>query len=407
MRRDDLCPDVRQRLERLPPPYQAHYGVVAGAPPSDILSIDAIRLRHEAASAALARIDALARELCDPYLVSRVLTRREAVSSSSIEGTNSTLDELLSVEEAADGGASSAAKQVRDYALALDAFIPRARSEGPKIFSLELVKELHRCVMRDDPGYADVPGEFRTRVVWIGGRGDIAYSIYNPPPPSAIERCLNDTIAYMRDDDLQSMRQSLLTRMAVAHAHFESVHPYRDGNGRVGRLLVPLMMAAEGHVPLYLSSYIEANRATYMQALKAAQQRLEWHELTGFISDAVVGTEAELMATRHALSRLGKFWYSRRMLRKGSTAMRTLDILPHYPVLTGKRLAELLDVTFAAASNGLRQLVEAGILTERTGYARNRVFVAEEALRVINRPYGTEPVLSIDMEHPPDPAAQY
>jgi len=394
MRRDDLAHGVRQQLKRLPEPYSAHYAVVPLPPPEDAIALPAEALRrHQAATEALARVDTLASELKDPYLISRVLSRREAVSSSSIEGTNSTLDELLTVEETDDGGASEAAVQVRDYATTLDRLLPRAREQRHGIFTTELVQELHRAVMRGDSHYEDVPGEFRTRVVWIGGRGDIAYSTYNPTPPEDVAACLAETMAYMRCDGMQAMTQSVITRIVIGHAHFEAVHPFRDGNGRVGRLLLPLAMAAEGRTPLYLSPYIEAHKPAYYESLKAAQQRLEWFAAVGFIADAVTGTVDELMVTREALRQLRDVWQTRRKFREKSAAARALDVLPHYPVITIKRLARLLDVTVPAASSAIDQLVESGILTERTGYRRNRMFAVNEALSIINRPFGAAPNL--------------
>jgi Fic family protein len=318
------------------------------------------------------------------------------VSSSAIEGTNSTLDELLSVEETEDEKATDAAKQVRDYALALDELVPQAQQQGDALFTSELVRELHRRVMQDDAEYEDVPGELRTRVVWIGGAGNIAYSTFNPAPPDDIQACLEQSAAYMRNEGMQQMKQGLITRMAIAHAHFEAVHPFRDGNGRVGRLLLPLMMAAEGHVPLYLSPYIAEHKDSYYAALKAAQQKLEWHHLVGFLSEAITGTVQELFTTRQALQSLGQAWRLRRKLRKQSAAAKAIDILPHYPVLTIKRLAQLADVSIPAATTAMEQLVEAHILKERTGYARNRVFAAAEALQIINRPFGEDPVLPQD-----------
>lgn len=393
MKRDDLSQAVRDRLKRLPLPYQAHYGVVPLPPPEDAVPLQGVAARLSAADAALARIDTLAAELKDPYLISRILPRREAVSSSSIEGTNSTLDELLSIEETDGDEPSDAAVQVRDYALALDEFLPRARDKKRKIFTIDLVQELHRKVMAGDTKYKDKPGQFRNIVVWIGGGGNIAYSTYNPAPPEDIIPCLEETMDYMRGDGMQSKTQSLILRMAIAHAHFEAVHPFRDGNGRVGRLLLPLMMVAEQRTPLYLSPYIEKHKDAYYAALKAAQQRLEWHVAAGYLADAIVGTADELLVTREALAKLSKLWHERRKFRQGSAAIKALDMLPHYPVLTIKRLADLLDVSVPAATQAIEQLMEAGVLTERTGYARNRVFTAPEALTIINRPFGEEPVL--------------
>lgn len=392
MRRDDLCHAVRQRLRRLPAPHAAHYGIVPLPPPEEAVALKQAAPTLRAATEAIARVDALAAELKDPYLISRVLTRREAVSSSSIEGTNSTLDELLTLEETDDGSMSEAAVQVRDYALALDGMVPRVQEHRHELFDTKLVQELHRKVMRGDSQYKDVPGSFRRVVVWIGGR-DIAYSTYNPSPPDDIATCLKETMTYMRCDGVQAMSQSLVTRMAIAHAHFEAVHPFRDGNGRVGRLLLPLMMAAEDHVPLYLSPYIETHKQGYYDSLKAAQQRHEWHVAITFVADAIVGTASELMATRGALQQLRTEWEGRRSFRAGSSAARTIDLLLHYPVITARRLASLLEVSLVAAGTAIDQLVSVGILRERTGYRRNRVFAASEALSIINRPFGAAPTL--------------
>jgi len=389
MNRNELAPAVRKRLRRLPAPQEAHYGVLPLSPTEAAIDIGSARASHHRAMEMLGRIDAIAAELHDPYVISRTLSRREAVSSSSIEGTNSTLDELLSIEEE-DEGARDEARQVRDYAVTLDRFLPRAAETGPDIFTVGLICELHAEAMRSDPDYPDAPGEIRTIVNWIGGM-NIATSTYNPPPPADVPDCLGDTARYMRIEGMQAMTQSLITRIALAHAHFEAVHPFRDGNGRVGRLLIPMMMAADGRAPLYISPYIEANKAAYYAGLKAAQQRLEWAPLIGFLSDAITGSVEELVATRGALKALREDWRLRRRFRTNSAALRMLDILPDYPVTTASRMAGRLGLSMPATLTGISQLVDAGILRERTGYRRNRIFSAPEVLRLLNRPFGTEP----------------
>ena len=153
------------------------------------------------------------------------------------------------------------------------------------------------------------------------------------------------------------------------------------------------MMAAQGHAPLCLSPYIEANRTAYYTALKVAQQRHPWHEIIGFIAEAISATVGEPLATRVALREPNMVWRSRRKLRAGSSALRALDVLPHYPILTTARLASVLQVSTPQANQAIAQLIEAGILHERTGYRRNRLFAATEALSVINSPFGEEPVL--------------
>lgn len=391
MRRSDLAPDIIHRLERLPPPFASHYGVVPTPPPEDAVPLGTALACHERAIEQLAYVRTLAREFDDPYIVSRLLARQEAVSSSSIEGTNSTLDELLSLEEDATDEQRDAALQVRDYAKILDQLVPAAANEGPTIFTKELVCTLHREVMQRDRQYPDRPGAFRTRVVWIGGARDIGQSTYNPAPPSRIETSLSDTVGYMRLEGMQAMSQGLITRMAIAHAHFEAVHPFRDGNGRVGRLLLPLMMAADGQVPLYLSPYIEAHKTEYYASLKAAQQQLNWSEAVGFMAQAITGTVDELLKTRTALVTLGQNWRKRRRFRENSAALRALEILLSYPVVTAKSLAQKLTVSAPAAITALSQLAEASVVQERTGYSRNRIFVAAEVLSILNRPYGSEP----------------
>ncbi|KXV35596.1 hypothetical protein AD940_02285 [Gluconobacter thailandicus] len=277
--------------------------------------------------------------------------------------------------------------------MALERFVPSALINGRQIFQVDLIQNLHRSVLGHDASYRDTPGDFRQEVVWIGGNGHIAYSVYNPPPPAEVPYFLEETLDYMREDGMQMMTQSLITRMALAHAHFEAVHPFRDGNGRVGRLLLPLMMAAEKQVPLYLSPYIELHKQAYYAALKQAQQKLNWLPLIGFVSNAIVQTVQELRITREALRTLNAAWLSRRSFRKRSAALRALDILRDYPVLTAPRLGTLLSITPPAAHTAIGQLCQAGILRERAGYARNRIYVADEVLGILNRPFAEDPIV--------------
>jgi Fic family protein len=390
MKRSELAHEVRMSLKRLPPPFASHYGVVPAPPPEDGVAIGKALVSLTAAHAAIQEVDTIAARMVDPYLISRILTRREAVSSSAIEGTNSTLDELLAVEEG-DDESKAQSRQVRDYALVLEDVLPNARRLGDEVFSLDLIQRLHADIMRGDEDYRDPPGELRSTVVWIGGGKDIAYSIWNPPPPEDVRPCIIQTVDYLRNQGMQSVTQSLVVRMAIAHAHFEAVHPFCDGNGRVGRLLLPLMMASAGKTPLYLSPYIDVHKSEYYAALKEAQQKLNWSAMIAFIADAITASAQELMVTRDALMSLVVSWTARRRFRKGSAALRALDILPHYPVLTIRRMAQLLDVSFRQASEAVGQLETVGILTERTGYARNRIFAAVEVLSIVNRPFGYEP----------------
>lgn len=380
MRREDLSGGVRESLVRLPPPHEAHYGVVPLPCPQQMPAMGALQAEHNRAEAAFAQVDLLASAMTDSFPITRVLSRREAVSSSAMEGTHSTLDALLTVEDAeAEGGAAD--RQVRDYALALMAELPRVRDAGCEALDTALVQRLHARAMAEDAGYRHVPGALRDTVVWIGGAGSSpATSTFNPPPPALVPQCLADVMDYMQAREMQRMQQSLVARLAIGHAQFEAVHPFPDGNGRVGRLLLPLTMAAEGHVPLYLSPYLAANKPGYFAALKEAQQRAHWVPIIGFFADAVNATLAEVLSVQQRLTALRQDWLTRRRFRRGSAALRALPLLMEHPIVNIARLATLLGVAYSSAADAVADLVEAGILTERTGYARNRVFAAEEAL---------------------------
>ena len=401
MRRADLTEAVRKTLERYQPPHDAHYGVVPTPPPLGALSLSAMPPNLAAAMRGLNTARVLTATQPNHFALTRILVRQEAVTSSAIEGTHSTLDAVLSADEnestneltAAKEDTDTATTQVRDYALALEKAIVTVSAEGRAAFSRPMIEGLHRAVMSGDPDYKDEPGSIRDSVVWIGGGRDIGSSIFNPPPPGRVERCLADHVDYLRDDGMSLMEQSIIARLAVGHAHFEAVHPFRDGNGRVGRLLIPLMMAADGHTPLYIAPYIAHQKDAYIAGLKDAQQRLAYAPLIEFLSAAILATVEEAETTFAAIGQLAPVWAKRGKFRKGSAAMRALGVLPGYPIVTARRLSNELKLSFKSANEGIAQLVGAGVLTELTGHRRNRLFAARDVLRIFNRSFGEEPDL--------------
>jgi Fic family protein len=195
-----------------------------------------------------------------------------------------------------------------------------------------------------------------------------------------------DQIAYLRCEGMQHINQSIIVQMAVAHAHFEAVHPFPDGNGRTGRLLLPLMLRAAHHTPLYLAPYIAAFKTDYYEALRAAQQRLDYKPLIAHLSVAIISSVDDAETAIRRLEALREEWAIRRTFRKKSAAQRMLDHLAWHPVATTKTVQRLLDVGPVAARTALNQLAEAGILSERTGKLRYRVFQASEVLRIYNNP---------------------
>lgn len=392
MKREHLAGGVREQLRRYPPPFESHYGVVPVPPPEGIVTLGSAQAANRAAIEAIGRANALAESYPNHLLLSRVLVREEAVTSSAIEGTHSTLDQILEDEatfDPADTGDSeehhkSERRQVKNYALVLERVLRDVERNRYDALSVGLIRDLQREVVKDDPSYKYLPGEVRSNVVWIGGGGHIANSIYNPAPPDSVSSCLTDHVSYLRCDGLQQLNQSIIVRMAIAHAHFEAVHPFPDGNGRVGRLLLPLMLAADGHTPLYVASYLSQNRPAYMDGLKAAQQRLEYAPLIEVMALAVSSAVQRAELAHQSIQALATDWQARRKWRKNSTPYRALELLQSNPVVTAKSLAVAMSVSQQAANEAIKLLVETKVLRERKGYKRNRVFAAVEVLQIFS-----------------------
>ena len=327
-----------------------------------------------------------------------LLVRREAVSSSRMEGTWSTVDEILSPVDPDVG--RSATASVRGYANALMQGVQAVMSDGLTALMPALLCDLHRRVMQKDPGFAGVAGRRRTPgqpgdVVQIGSIGRKEDSIYNPAPPKHVKRCLDDLLAWMSDESIlqpgdAGMGMVLPIRMAVGHAHFEAVHPFSDGNGRIGRMLWALQMVAAGRLPLYLSSYVEAERTEYGEALQEAQKQLKYRRIIEFVCRAIIASSEEEADTHRALQDLPAEWHRRGKFRRGSSAARSLDILLRMPLLTIKLLAAELGVSLQAASDGMNRLERAGVVRDRSGHGRGRIYAAEEVISVLARPFGAD-----------------
>ena len=229
--------------------------------------------------AGLPRLDSL---LNLDRLVLSLLVKREALQSSRIEGTFSTIDQVLTPGELYDKKEKSARASVVGYAHALESAFQRAKKSGVKILTPLLIKKLHKEMMSHDPEYRGRPGVLRSETgvyATIGGLGRPENSTFNPAPPKHVKRTLEKNLSWLRDETLIEMSQagmapSLVVRLARGHWHFEAVHPFSDGNGRVGRMLLTLQMVCEGYAPLYLSGYIEAYKQAYYEALKQAQMKL-------------------------------------------------------------------------------------------------------------------------------------
>jgi Fic family protein len=389
MRKSDLSPDRQQLLV----PLDSHPGALALVPPPTPKHLQLPGLRGEIAKAheALGRLQASVASLPNRNLVTRTLDRREAVRSSQIEGTSSDIDEVFTFEATgSDDGLPSDVVVTLNYVRALEYGLQEVGRDGIRALTVDLIKELHARLMEGVRAYGAPPGELRTRQNWIGGVR-IYDAKFVPPPPARVLECLQDLVNVLQyvPDEEDFFEVPLVMRMAIVHAQFETIHPFLDGNGRVGRILLPLMLAAEGYPPVYLAGFLKANQDMYYQTLGAVQLRGEWTEWVRFVAAGVEIACRESMQTADELSALLGRWKERittLKLRQDAAANRLPDFLIGTPVVTANQVRQALEIAFPAAYRALAQLQELGIVESLTDQKRNRVFIAREVVQLLNRP---------------------
>jgi Fic family protein len=409
MQLDELHPDLRREYkEGLPSgvekfDHQKSAGmwfVVPPPPPKDLPT----RLPESllaGAESAIASQPAIDQATDLDRLISYLFIRKEAVESSRIEGTMSTLDHVLTPGNLLDQyRAKSEGASVRGYAHALEEELKQIPQKGLSIFSLELISRLHRATMALDPKFRGIPGKLRSEpldLVCISGPTQRPQdSIYNPAPPLRVRGCLEAVMDWFSDAQFIKKSQAgvgmpLTVRMAIGHSHFEAIHPFSDGNGRVGRMLMTLQMACHGKVPIYLSGYIEEHKQEYYQTLQQAQKRLNYAPLTEYVAYAIIASSIESQRTRERLETLPSEWLERGAFRKNSTAEKSLRWLIANPIFTVKELELNLKVSAQAANTAADLLQKKGVVRERTGFERNRVFAAEEVISLLSRRFGADP----------------
>lgn len=408
MKREDLVDRLRAPydpkrgcgLARTPEPgYENIWFVVPAPPPRTPPSNLPLKALAKASEALARQKEFSALDGVDK-LVAYYFIRREAVESSRIEGTWSTIDHVLTPGETHDAGAPGDAS-VRGYAHALETCLARAARERESLFTFKTVLDLHREIVAKDPNFRGEAGSLRApgragSVVQIGGSYRKEASTYNPAPPRFVAASLAAVLDWLSDADLAERGDAgvggftLPVRLAVGHAHFEAVHPFSDGNGRVGRALWPLQMACAGRTPLYLSGFVEAYREDYGRALQAAQKRLSYAEIVEFVCEAIVRSDAEAAASRAAIASLPARWKARARFRGGSAALRALELFQRMPIATIAMLVEELGVTKQAARIALEQLVERGVVHNRGRAGRTQLFAAEEMISLLSRPFGSD-----------------
>lgn len=324
----------------------------------------------------------MAQTLPNPQLIIGPFVRREAVLSSRIEGTQASLSDLVLFEVAPEAGAPPEdVLEVSNYVRAL-AFARDRLTELP--LSLRLIRETHARLLDGVRGANRQPGEFRKVQNWIGAPGSRpADARFVPPPPDELSTCLDQLEKYL----LAPATLPPLIRLALIHYQFEAIHPFEDGNGRIGRLLLTLLLCAERIVPqplLYLSAYFDQHRREYYDHLLAVSQQGAWEPWLGYFLHGVTEQAADGLARAERLLALREEFRTRCHANHcPATTLRLVDELFRSPAVTLAWTGKLLGVTPRAAQGNINKLVQLGVLREVTGQQRNRAYVAEAIVRTV------------------------
>lgn len=363
-------------------------------PPVPALELTApLQAALERATLALGRLDSMSLLLPDPQRFLYAYVRREAVLSSQIEGTQSSLSDLLLFElDELPGRPFDDVVEVSNYVAALEHGMARL-GEGFPLCN-RLLREMHMHLMSRGRGADKAPGEFRRSQNWIGGTRP-GNARFVPPPPQEVEPCmaaLENFIQWRNTQDDASDKKNdmpVLLKAALAHVQFETIHPFLDGNGRLGRLLIALLLHDAGALRqplLYLSLYLKQHRSLYYELLGRVRTEGDWEAWVLFFLEGVEQTAQGAVKTAQRLAGLFAQDAARVQAsgRGAATALRVLDALRQRPLCTLRQLAPGAGITFPTASKAMGALLALGIARELTGQRRNRVFVYDAYLNILN-----------------------
>ncbi len=353
-------------------------------PPLD-LRLDDIQLLVEKASQALGRLDGLSTVLPNTQLFLYMYVRKEAVLSSQIEGTQSSLSDLLLYESAeAPGVPLHDVQEVSNYVAAMNYGLERLRDGFP--ISLRLIRELHAVLMQGVRGGGKSPGEFRRSQNWIGGSGP-ASAHHVPPPPDKVLDCMSELEKFIHN---RAERLPILIRVALVHHQFETIHPFLDGNGRLGRLLITLLLCESGVLSapiLYLSLYFKENRQEYYQHLQQVRETGDWESWLRFFLEGVI--EVAQQATLAARDILALVQADRAKIaevgRSAGSALQVFNYLEKKPLALIPEMVAALKLTTPTVTAALQNLIRLEIVQEVTGKQRGRIFVYQGYMRVLER----------------------
>ena len=379
------------RYVRQPAGYRAFLPAPLPPEPPVLISGDLQRLLSEA-DLALGRLDGSIQILPNPDLFVYMYVRKEAVLSSQIEGTQSSLQDLLAAEASIlSPDRPQDVREVVNYVAAMNHGIARL-ADLP--VSVRLIREIHDKLLREVRGSMLTPGELRTSQNWIGPGGcTLNEAAFVPPPPYEVPEALSQLERFLHQhNDLP-----LLVRIGLAHAQFETIHPFLDGNGRVGRLLITFLLCESGvlHKPLlYLSHYFKKYRQAYYELLQATRDAGDWESWLAFFLKGVTEVSKEAADTARrilALRENHRTLIADRLGRAAGNGHRVLEHLFRHPIVSVNEVRDLIGTTYTAANQLVDRMAQLGIMTEMTGQVRNRQFQYTSYVRLFNDDHDEQP----------------
>jgi len=359
-------------------------------PPSPPVDTSALAGLISEAMHALGRLDGVRAVAPDTSLFLYMYVRKEALLSSQIEGTQSSLSDLLLYEsDAAPGAPTDDVAEVSTYVAALNHGLRRMAEGFP--LSLRLLREMHGILLATGRGSTKKPGEFRTSQNWIGGTRP-GNALFVPPPPGDVPDLMSKLEAFLHEDE---SGLPVISKAGLAHVQFETIHPFLDGNGRLGRLLITLYLCERGLLReplLYLSLYFKTNRRTYYDLLQEVREHGRWEAWLEFFLTGVRDVARSAHEAARQISALfeADLETIKTLGRAASTAGAVLQVLQQRPVISIGKAAALIETSFPATAKALTHLEELGLIDEVSGKQRGRVYAYSRYLEILSE--GTEPL---------------
>jgi len=358
-------------------------------PPVPPINMERLHLLHDAANRAIGQLNGVASILPDTPLFLYMYVRKEALLSSQIEGTQSSLSDLLLFEDYKIPGVPiDDVQEVSNYVAAMAHGLKRLKEGFP--LSLRLIREIHEILLSGSRGSTKQPGEFRRSQNWIGGTRP-GNAVFVPPPPEHVLDCMSDLEKFIHADTPEI---PILIKAGLVHVQFETIHPFLDGNGRLGRLLITLLLCDEGIMGdpiLYLSLFFKTHRRLYYDLLEDVREEGGWEKWLAFFLEGIAETSIQASYTareiidlfendKAAIENLG---------RPATSALRVHQLIQRKPIISVPAASTQLGISIPTIRKSIHHLIDLGVLREVTGKQRGQIFVYDKYLGILNR--GTEP----------------